>query len=158
VEKPFLHCEYSGLTMLGGWRPEFCGSDMLSFSRHPKIKEFLEEQGCNRMILVEGDRLNSNKFLKEIEELGFKIEVIYITVVEKEQRNRLKSRSKVYSEAWLKGRQTKFENKAKAFDTITINGEMPIVQVVKELKKIISGEQALVVKMGCVMYCILMGG
>jgi hypothetical protein len=35
---------------------------------------------------------------------------------------------------------------------------MPIVQVVKELKKIISGEQALVVKMGCVMYCILMGG
>jgi len=112
-DKPFKHTLYrDGIVELGYRKPPFSGTDTLSLAVQPKVVEWLADvSDRHRHVIVgEGDRLANRKFFKGVQALGWKLEIVYISVPALVARNRAWKRGSRQDDAWYKGRISKVRN------------------------------------------------
>lgn len=92
----------------------FVGTDKLSMAVKPDFLRFARL--LRHEILIEGDRLVSVASLKELEEIGYELEVIVLDPSERELKERRLRRGSNQNPTWLKGRESKVNRIKDAFD------------------------------------------
>jgi len=107
----------SGDLIVLGVYPEgetFGGTDKLSMSIAPQVVEFLDNNE-DKIILFEGDRLNSKKFFQEVLDKGWNLRIVALDVPKEERERRYAERGSEQDPTWLQGRISKVENVIKEF-------------------------------------------
>ena len=94
----------------------FGGTDKLSMSIAPQVEEFLDNNE-DKIILFEGDRLNSKKFFQTVLDKGWDLKIIALDTVAEERERRYEERGSDQDPTWLQGRISKVENVVKQFGT-----------------------------------------
>ena len=109
----------SGDLIVLGVYPEdevFGGTDKLSMSIAPQVEEFLDNNE-DKIILFEGDRLNSKKFFQTVLDKEWNLKIIALDTSTEERERRYKERGSDQDPTWLQGRISKVENVVKQFGT-----------------------------------------
>lgn len=107
----------SGDLIVLGIYPEgetFGGTDKLSMSIAPQVVEFLDNNQ-DKIIIFEGDRLNSKKFFHTVLEKGWKLQIVALEVSKEERERRYAERGSNQDPTWLQGRISKVENVVEEF-------------------------------------------
>ena len=107
----------SGDLIVLGVYPEgetFGGTDKLSMSIAPQVVEFLDKHE-DKIILFEGDRLNSKKFFQTVLDKGWNLRIVALDVPQEERERRYAERGSDQDPVWLQGRISKVENVVKEF-------------------------------------------
>jgi GTPase SAR1 family protein len=107
----------SGDLVVLGVYPEgetFGGTDKLSMSIAPQVVEFLDNNE-DKVILFEGDRLNSKKFFQEVLDKGWNLRIVALDVDKEERERRYEERGSEQDPTWLQGRISKVENVIEEF-------------------------------------------
>lgn len=107
----------SGDLIVLGVYPEgetFGGTDKLSMSIAPQVVEFLDNNE-DKVILFEGDRLNSKKFFQEVLDKGWNLRIVALDVPKEERERRYEERGSEQDPTWLQGRISKVENVIEEF-------------------------------------------
>lgn len=91
----------------------FAGTDKLSMAVSPKAVDWIKSQPTE-FIIGEGDRLNNREFFEAAETFG-ELEIIELTVSEKERARRYKARGSNQSEEFIQRVLTKCENIRREF-------------------------------------------
>jgi Cdc6-like AAA superfamily ATPase len=107
----------SGDLIVLGVYPEgetFGGTDKLSMSIAPQVVEFLDSNQ-DKVILFEGDRLNSKKFFHQVLEKGWNLRIVALDVPKEERERRYAERGSEQDPTWLQGRISKVENVIEEF-------------------------------------------
>lgn len=107
----------SGDLVVLGVYPEgetFGGTDKLSMSIAPQVVEFLDNNQ-DKIILFEGDRLNSKKFFQEVLDKGWNLRIVALDVPKEERERRYEERGSEQDPTWLQGRISKVENVIEEF-------------------------------------------
>jgi Cdc6-like AAA superfamily ATPase len=94
----------------------FGGTDKLSMSIAPQVEEFLDNNE-DKVILFEGDRLNSKKFFQTVLDKGWNLKIIALDTSDEERERRYEERGSDQDPTWLQGRISKVENVVKQFGT-----------------------------------------
>ena len=94
----------------------FGGTDKLSMSIAPQVEEFLDNNE-DKVILFEGDRLNSKKFFQTVLDKGWNLKIIALDTSTEERERRYEERGSDQDPTWLQGRISKVENVVKQFGT-----------------------------------------
>jgi hypothetical protein len=105
-------------TWLLGEYPEgetFGGTDRLGMTVITDAVPFLRSLPPQDTLLLEGDRLFNNTFLR-VATRDFDARLFLLTAPEEELAGRHVARGDTQSESWLKGRRTKVENLRKAYE------------------------------------------
>ena len=134
VSKPFRMRHYPGGVMLGGFRREFSGTDLLGLNVQPKVEAYLE--ACPYpAIVAEGDRLANNTFFGMVLKWGWHLTVVYLKVPEGLAAERRTLRGSSQDATWIKGRVTKVHNLAMDYEAYlyTLDGAAPVGQNAQEL-------------------------
>lgn len=111
--KPFSHGIYrddTGVALaaqIGGPHDQFPGTDRLSMSVGPKAIDWLA-QAPVPFVFGEGDRLASESFFCAMEEWCDEWHLFVLSARQDVTQGRRAERGSNQSEAWLKGRRTKF--------------------------------------------------
>ena len=92
----------------------FGGTDKLSMSIAPQVVEFLDNNQ-DKIILFEGDRLNSRKFFHQVLDKGWNLRIVALDVSREERDRRYAERGSDQDPTWLQGRISKVENVIKEF-------------------------------------------
>ena len=101
----------------------FGGTDKLSMSIAPQVVEFLDNNQ-DKIILFEGDRLNSKKFFHQVLDKGWNLRIVALDVSREERDRRYAERGSDQDPTWLQGRISKVENVIKEFGPkVTLFGE-----------------------------------
>jgi GTPase SAR1 family protein len=109
----------SGDLIVLGVYPEgevFGGTDKLSMSISPQVVEFLDNNE-DKIIIFEGDRLNSKSFFRTVLEKGWNLKIVALDTSQEERERRYKERGSNQDPTWLQGRISKVENVVKEFGT-----------------------------------------
>ena len=112
------HYKSGDLVVLGVY-PEgevFGGTDKLSMSVAPQVVEFLDNNE-DKIIIFEGDRLNSKSFFRTVLDKGWGLKIIALDTSQEERERRYKERGSDQDPTWLQGRISKVENVVKEFGT-----------------------------------------
>ena len=112
------HYKSGDLIVLGVY-PEgetFGGTDKLSMSIAPQVVEFLDANE-DKIIIFEGDRLNSKKFFQTVLDKGWNLKIVALDVSQEERERRYAERGSDQDPTWLAGRISKVENVVKEFGT-----------------------------------------
>lgn len=107
----------SGDLIVLGIYPEgetFGGTDKLSMSIAPQVVEFLDNNQ-DKIIIFEGDRLNSKKFFHTVLEKDWKLHIVALEVSKQERERRYAERGSNQDPTWLQGRISKVENVVEEF-------------------------------------------
>lgn len=110
------HYKSGNLVVLGVY-PDgetFGGTDKLSMSIAPQVEEFLDNNE-DKIILFEGDRLNSKKFFHTVLDKGWNLKIVALDVSAEERERRYAERGSEQDPVWLQGRLSKVENVVKEF-------------------------------------------
>lgn len=108
-DKPFAHRVLGcGVTELGKRRPDFPGTDALSMSVQPLVLRWMEETRPFRL-LGEGDRLGTQSFLEQAEQIGYTVNVFALWGPEEAALQR-RIRGTAQDEEWVNGRRSKVRN------------------------------------------------
>ena len=110
------HYKSGDLIVLGVY-PEgetFGGTDKLSMSIAPQVVEFLDKNQ-DKVIIFEGDRLNSKKFFNTVLEKGWNLRIVALDVSQEERERRYAERGSNQDPTWLQGRISKVENVVEEF-------------------------------------------
>lgn len=94
----------------------FGGTDKLSMSIAPQVEEFLDNNE-DKVILFEGDRLNSKKFFQTVLDKGWNLKIVALDTSPEERARRYEERGSDQDPTWLQGRISKVENVVKQFGT-----------------------------------------
>ena len=94
----------------------FGGTDKLSMSIAPQVVEFLDANE-DKIIIFEGDRLNSKKFFQTVLDKGWNLKIVALDVSQEERERRYAERGSDQDPTWLAGRISKVENVVKEFGT-----------------------------------------
>jgi GTPase SAR1 family protein len=110
------HYVSGDLIVLGKYDPSetFGGTDKLSMSIAPQVVEFLDNNQ-DKVILFEGDRLNSKKFFQEVLDKGWNLRIVALDVPKEERERRYEERGSEQDPTWLQGRISKVENVIEEF-------------------------------------------
>ena len=110
------HYVSGDLIVLGKYDPEeiFGGTDKLSMSVAPEVEKFLDKHE-DKIILFEGDRLNSKKFFQEVLDKGWNLRIVALDVPKEERERRYEERGSEQDPTWLQGRISKVENVIEEF-------------------------------------------
>lgn len=101
---------------LGVVRENFSGTDGLQMSIMPKAIAALPAFATGYpLLLAEGDRLASLKFLVAAREAGFEVTLVHLIATAEETERRRAERGSHQQEAWVRGRTTKAANLAAAW-------------------------------------------
>ena len=92
----------------------FGGTDKLSMSIAPQVVEFLDNNQ-DKIILFEGDRLNSKKFFHQVLDKGWNLRIVALDVSREERDRRYAERGSDQDPTWLQGRISKVENVIEEF-------------------------------------------
>jgi hypothetical protein len=139
--KPFKHITYEdGIVQIGANRPLFGGTDALPFSVQPTVLKWLPE-AQSPVIVGEGDRLCNNKFFNAVIEMGLPLKIVYIEVPELLARYRAWKRGHELNEIWFKGRRTKVDRVAGAWEKYVtrIDGRLDAWRVARDLRDCVYG-------------------
>lgn len=91
----------------------FAGTDRLSMAVMPDAIKFLEDmKGKDILVLFEGDRLFSAKFIKACEENSVHTRAFYLTASATTKDQRCSERGSKQNESWRRGRETKSHSAA----------------------------------------------
>ena len=96
----------------------FGGTDKLSMSIAPQVVEFLDNNQ-DKVILFEGDRLNSKKFFQQVLDKGWNLRIVALDVPKEERERRYEERGSDQDPTWLQGRISKVENVIEEFGAKT---------------------------------------
>jgi hypothetical protein len=110
------HYVSGDLIVLGVYPEEetFGGTDKLSMSIAPQVVEFLDNNE-DKIILFEGDRLNSKKFFRTVLDKGWNLKIVPLDVSTEERERRYAERGSDQDPTWLQGRISKVENVVEEF-------------------------------------------
>ena len=92
----------------------FGGTDKLSMSVAPEVEKFLGKHE-DKIILFEGDRLNSKKFFHTVLDKGWNLKIVALDVPQEERERRYAERGSDQDPTWLQGRISKVENVIEEF-------------------------------------------
>ena len=92
----------------------FGGTDKLSMSVAPEVEKFLDKHE-DKIILFEGDRLNSKKFFHTVLDKGWNLKIVALDVPQEERERRYAERGSDQDPTWLQGRISKVENVIEEF-------------------------------------------
>lgn len=92
----------------------FIGTDKLSMAVKPDFMKFAAMMKHD--FILEGDRLVSEATLKELNDLGYELNVIVLDPPEKELKARRLKRGSNQNPTWLKGRESKVNKIKGSFD------------------------------------------
>ena len=92
----------------------FGGTDKLSMSIAPQVVEFLDKNE-DKVIIFEGDRLNSKKFFNTVLDKGWNLRIVALDVSKEERERRYAERGSNQDPTWLQGRISKVENVVEEF-------------------------------------------
>jgi hypothetical protein len=110
---------YAGV-QLGVERHPFSGTDTLSMSVQPLVLNWLAETSV-QYVVGEGDRLSTEKFFLSVQELEWKLTVVWLSTPGYMARDRRMSRAQKtgigtgQNECWVKGRITKVQKLAERY-------------------------------------------
>jgi hypothetical protein len=110
------HYKSGDLIVLGVYPEDevFGGTDKLSMSIAPQVVEFLDNNQ-DKIIIFEGDRLNSKKFFNTVLEKGWNLRIVALDVSKEERERRYAERGSDQDPTWLQGRISKVENVVEEF-------------------------------------------
>jgi len=134
--KPFKHIIYEdGTVQIGAKRALFGGTDALPLNVQPRVLKWLPEAQAS-VIVGEGDRLCNNKFFNAVVEMGMPLKIVHIEVPELLARYRAWKRGHELDEVWFKGRRTKVDRVARAWEKYVtrIDGRRDAWMVGRDLK------------------------
>lgn len=115
--KPFAHdvlADDHGFPIgieLGRRRPDFPGTDALSMSVSPLACQFMETRPAE-LVLAEGDRLATQRFLDAAQAAGYDVHLVYLVAPKDILDLRCVRRGSSQNPGWRRGRATKAERLA----------------------------------------------
>lgn len=120
-EQPFLHCEYheQGVVMLGGFRPQYPGTDMLAFDAQPAVLRWMYETRP-ALVMGEGARLGHASFFQQAQRQGYTLHLYNLEGIGL-ARARRGDRDEEQAASFIKGRRTESAAITIHFGGTTIN-------------------------------------
>ena len=107
----------------------FSGTDKLSMAVMPDAMKFLEFAN-DKDVLIEGDRLFTQKFIDHVKSIGYDVKIIICTVNSMEEIvKRFKQRGKMQSQKFLLSRYTKIINITDANKVTRLDTTKPIKNI-----------------------------
>lgn len=88
----------------------FEGTDKLSMAVQPDMIEFIKSLDKPMKIIIEGDRLFTESFIKFLENEKIHYQIIILKATPSETIQRYRKRGRMQTEKFLKGRATKLQN------------------------------------------------
>jgi energy-coupling factor transporter ATP-binding protein EcfA2 len=141
-EKPVPHVEHVGTRWveLGRWRPEFGGTDALSYSIAPKATAWLIGNDRPRWLIAEGDRLATASFFDVLTGCYPRFTLFHLAgddAALRQGASRAELIGKAQNEAWWRGRATKCGRLAVAYQAIELEAGAPLADLVAQVGEII---------------------
>lgn len=140
---PFAHVLWQAgagwIAELGARRAAFSGTDALSMSVQPKVKDWLSWECPVDRVIGEGDRLANDGFFEYVEELGWKLTVLHLSASPEVLAARRAARAQLLgapkqNAGWLRGRETKVARLAERWAKDSLNGGLPTSTLVEQLR------------------------
>lgn len=123
---PIPHLVWQGMSQvveLGVRRGAFSGTDGLAMNALPRVLAFLD---CERppLVMGEGDRLASERFFQEVQELGYVVELAYLDTPREVAEARRRRRGSRQDASWVRGREAKVSRLAEAWGARRLDGRL----------------------------------
>jgi energy-coupling factor transporter ATP-binding protein EcfA2 len=132
---PVPHMRYgAGRIQLGLPREEHGGTDALSMSIAPKVREALLSNRW-QYVFGEGDRLATGSFFDQVTAAGWQLRVIWLLTPPGIAVQRRRARGSTQNESWVRGRTTKVYSLGRRYADVTLVGDLPIESLVATLRE-----------------------
>ena len=118
----------------------YSGTDRLSMAVQPVLERFLEKVGPGAKLIMEGDRITTASFLRNVREGGHELSLYILKISEKEMGRRRAERKDSKTDAWMKSRETKIQNIQDQFESSVVFSPTPEAadnlsqHIIKDLK------------------------
>jgi hypothetical protein len=124
---------------LGKRRERFSGTDAMAYSIMPKVCAWVE-RSMRELMLGEGDRLSSMKFLTAAEKAGYEIHLVHLSARQSVLDERCEARGSRQSRHWRIGRVTMAVRlaahaEAAGHTVHTLDAERPLDELVREMRE-----------------------
>jgi hypothetical protein len=145
VELPVPHLVYEdGWVELGRRRETFSGTDALGMAIMPKAIEWVRSDGAPGLLIGEGARLGSAKFLSVVAEEYGRLDVIHLGGDPLVAYRRMVDRAASLgvdpqNERWWRGRVSAARNAARAMGAVEVDAGQSFEDVSAQVRELVRG-------------------